>query len=312
MLNRRILRIKVFKTVYSYAEDRTMTLKEARTQLDMACQATRDLYLYLLSLAAPLTMEASSRIEAARSKFNPSEEERNPNMKFVQNRIVPILEADPDFRKLIQKRKFSWDNNDAFLRKLYETVRSRDYFKEYLESEESSLKQDAALFYKIFEQELIESPELESILEDMSIYWVDDLGYALTWCCKTFKALGTGARWELPPLYQSDIAKARGEQVESDSEFVGKLLEGAFLGYDRYFEMISSSVPKWDPERLFVTDTSLIITALAEVENFPNIPPRISVNEYVEISKYYSTPKSRKFVNGLMDTLIKTKLAKSL
>lgn len=312
MLNRRILRIKVFKVLYSYAENPAMSLKEAEAELEISCQAVRDLYLYMLSLISPLTAEASARIEAARAKFNPTEEERNPNMKFVGNRIAPLLDADPDFKKLISKKKFSWDQNDVFLRKLYESVRSKDYFQAYLNSGESSLKEDAALFVRIFEEELVDNPDLETILEEMSIYWIDDLAYALTWCCRTLESLGNGHRWELPPLYQSEIMAKTGAVVDSDKEFAARLLRGAFNGYERYYQMIAEAVPKWDKDRLFVIDAVLVIAGLAEVEHFPEIPNKISVNEYVEISKFYSTPKSRSFVNGLLDNLIKNKLSLSL
>ena len=312
MLNRRILRIKVFKVLYSYAENPAMSLKEAEAELEISCQAVRDLYLYMLSLISPLTAEASARIEAARAKFNPTEEERNPNMKFVGNRIAPLLDADPDFKKLISKKKFSWDQNDVFLRKLYESVRSKDYFQAYLNSGESSLKEDAALFVRIFEEELVDNPDLETILEEMSIYWIDDLAYALTWCCRTLESLGNGHRWELPPLYQSEIMAKTGAVVDSDKEFAARLLRGAFNGYGRYYQMIAEAVPKWDKDRLFVIDAVLVIAGLAEVEHFPEIPNKISINEYVEISKFYSTPKSRSFVNGLLDNLIKNKLSLSL
>lgn len=312
MLNRRILRIKVFKVLYSYAENPAMSLKEAEAELEISCQAVRDLYLYMLSLISPLTAEAAARIEAARAKFNPTEEERHPNLKFVRNRIAPLLEADPDFKKLISKKKYSWDQNDVFLRKLYERVREKPYFKEYLDSGEDSLKEDAALFVRIFEEELVDDPDLETILEEMSIYWIDDLAYALTWCCRSLSALGQGKRWDLPPLYQSEITARTGVKVDSDKEFATRLLRGAFTGYDRYYQMIAESVPKWDKDRLFVIDAVLVIAALAEVEHFPDIPNKISVNEYVEISKYYSTPKSRSFVNGLLDNLIKNKLSLTL
>ena len=312
MLNRRILRIKVFKVLYSYAENPAMSLKEAQAELEISCQAVRDLYLYMLSLIPPLTAEASARIEAARAKFSPTEEEKHPNLKFVSNGIAPLLESDPDFKKLTAKKKFSWDQNDVFLRKLYESVREKDYFREYLASGPSSLKEDAALFIRIFEEELVDNPDLETILEEMSIYWIDDLAYALTWCCRSLEQLGKGQRWELPPLYQSEILAREGAKVESDKEFAARLLRGAFCNYGRYYQMIADAVPKWDKDRLFVIDAVLVITGLAEVEQFPEIPNRISVNEYVEISKYYSTPKSRSFVNGLLDNLIKNQLSQTL
>ena len=312
MLNRRILRIKVFKVLYSYAENPSMTLREAEAELEISCQAVRDLYLYMLSLIAPLTAEASARIEAARSKFHPTEEELHPNLKFVRNRIAPLLEGDPDFKKMVARKKFSWDQNDAFLRRLYESIRDKEYFQAYLNSGESSLKEDAALMVRIFEEEFVDNEDLAAILEEMSIYWIDDLAYALTWCCRTLESLGKGTPWELPPLYQSELLSHEGAKVDSDKEFASRLLHGAFTGYDRYYQMIAESVPKWDKDRLFVVDVALVITGLAEVEHFPEIPNRISVHEDVEISKDYSTPKSRSFVNGLLDNLIKNKLSLTL
>jgi len=309
MLNRRILRIKAFKELYSYAENPSMTLKEAEAELSRSCEATRDLYLYMMALIGPLTKEASDRIESRKNKFNPTEEEKNPNMRFVSNALAPMLALDVDFVKLLSRKKLSWDQNDAFLRKLYETVSSRDYFKAYMTAEKSGLREDVDLFVKIFEEELVDNADIEAILEDMSIYWNDDLAYALTQCCRSLEAMAKGASWQFPPLYQSDILKKTNPDVESDLEFVTKLLRCAFTGYQRYFDMVAQAVPKWDKERLFSTDVVLIIAGLAEAENFKNIPNKVTVNEYVEISKFYGTPKSRSFVNGLLDKLIKDNLS---
>ena len=130
MLNRRILRIKAFKTLYSFAENPAMTIKEAGKQLETSCEAARDLYLMMMALIPALTAEAFSRIDAARKKFNPTEQEKFPNLKFVSNAPAAMLGADPDFQKLLSKKKISWEQYDMFLRQLYENVRETDYFKE--------------------------------------------------------------------------------------------------------------------------------------------------------------------------------------
>ena len=305
MLNRRILRIEAFKTIYSYAENPAMTLKEAESRLDRSCEATRDLYLYMLSIIGPLTAEASSRIEAAKAKFNPTDEERNPNLKFVNNAIAPIFAEDPDFNKLLAKKKFSWDQNDVLLRKLYEKIRGREYFKTYMASGEQSIEEDASLWIKIFSREFEDNEELWEILEDKSIDWTDNLPYALIWCNRTLDEIGRGGRWNLPALYQSDLAGNAGK--ESDKAFVTNLLRKAFLRFGDYYQMISDSTPKWDKNRICVTDLALIVCGLAESEAFPLMPSRIIINEYVEISKFYSTPESRAFVNGVLDKLINKK-----
>ena len=302
MLNRRILRIKAFKTVYSYAENPAMTLKEAEHALERGCEATRDLYLFLLSLPGPLTGEARARIEAARGKFNPTEEERNPNLKFADNAIAPLLQDDPDFIKLLARKHLSWEQYDVFLRELYDTLRTRDYYQAYMASGTRSLEEDAGLWIKIFERELEDNPRLAEILEDLSIWWNDDLGYALTWCCRTFESLGRGGRWSLLPLYMSEISDKDG--MESDKAFVVKLLRTAYNGFERFVGDIAARTPKWDRSRICATDLSLIVCGLAEAEAFPALPARVTINEYVEISKYYSTPESRSFVNGLLDRMI--------
>ena len=169
-------------------------------------------------------------------------------------------------------------------------------------SEENSLAADCRLFVKIFEEEFVDSQELEQILEEKSIYWNDDLAYALTWCCKTLNSFAKGERWSMLPLYQSEMLK--GEGVESDKLFVRRLLQSAFAGYEKYSAMVAESVSGWEKERLFSTDVVLIVMGLAEVCAFPTIPVKVSINEYVEISKFYGTPKSRSFVNGLLDRLV--------
>ncbi len=307
MLNRRILRIKAFKVLYSYAENPSMSLKEARAQLELSCKATRNLYLFMLAIIPALTEEARARIEAARHKFNPTEEEKHPNLKFVENAIAPIIAEDPDFQKIISKEKLSWEQYDALLRKMYDSILSKPWYQRYMASPERSLKEDVRLFTRIYEEEFVDNADLEDILEDISIFWNDDLAYALTCCCRTLDDFAAGKRWSLPPLYLSEMSGREG--MDSDKAFVDSLLRAAYTGYDKYFEKIAASVPKWDKDRLFIIDIVLIICGLAEAKTFPEIPVKVTINEYVDISKYYSTPKSRSFVNGILDGIIQEMLA---
>ena len=302
MLNRRILRIKAFKAVYTYTENRQMDIRELESYLEKSCEAVRTLYLFMMSIIVPLTEEARSRIEAARAKFNPTEEELHPNMKFVGNSIAAELAVDPDFNKLIQRKKLSWEQYDVLLRQLYESIRNRDYFRDYLADPERGASGDAALWIKIFENEFEDNENLEKILEELSIWWNDDLAYALTWCCRSVKAMGEGKRWQLPALYMSEMSD--NPDAESDRAFVTKLLRRAVTDYGRYVENIQAHTPQWDLSRICATDLALIVSGMAEADAFPLIPKKVTINEFVEISKYYSTPESRAFVNGLLDRLI--------
>lgn len=302
MLNRRILRIKAFKVLYSSVLAGNMSLSQAESQLELSCEATRDLYIYMLGIISPLTKIARERIEAAKAKFNPTEEERNPNMKFADNALASLLDADADFQKVFKKKKFDWSQYDLLLKKVMTSVASKEYFAEYMESQERSLAEDCRLFTRIFEEEFEDCVELEKLLEDKSLYWNDDLAYSLTWCCKTLKTLAKGEKWSLIPLYQSEMLK--GDGVESDKFFVRRLLQSSFAGYEKYSAMVAESVSGWEKERLFSTDVVLIAMGLAEAVTFPTIPVKVTMNEYVEISKFYGTPKSRSFVNGLLDKLV--------
>ena len=302
MLNRRILRLKAFKVLYGSVLSDNMSLTQAQSQLDFSCEATRDLYVYMLGIVSPLTKLAQERIDSAKAKFNPTEEELNPNTKFADNALAKLLDADVDFQKVFNKKKFSWAQYDLFLKKVLTSIQSKEYYADYMTSGKNSLSEDCKLFTRIFEEEFVDSPELEQILEDKSLYWNDDLAYSLTWCCKTFKNFAKGENWSQLPLYQSDMIT--GEGVESDLAFVRKLLQSSFAGYDRYSAMVSESVTGWEKDRLFSTDMVLIVMGLAEAASFPTIPIKVTINEYVEISKFYGTPKSRSFVNGLLDKLI--------
>lgn len=301
MLNRRILRIKAFKVLYSCAENRDLSLKEALSGLEASCEATRDLYLYMLALIPALTAEAARRIEAARGKFHPTEEDLHPNTRFATNGISALLEEDPDFRKLLEKKKFSWAQNDAFLHTLYETLKTRPYYQDYMKDEAPSLQKDAALWQRLYTEELEDDETLATILEDLSIHWADDLPYVLGCCIRSLEEMGRTGRWNLPVLYQAD-----------SHDFVRSLLTAAYGRYQAYYNLVAQSVSKWEQDRLYTTDIVLIAMGLAEAETFPEIPVRVTINEYVEISKYYSTPKSRSFVNGLLDRLIKDRMEKGI
>ena len=202
---------------------------------------------------------------------------------------------------LLEKKKLSWEQNDAFLHTLYEQLKTRDYYQEYLNAPEQSLQQDAALWKCIFEQEFEDNGELEAILEDLSIHWADDLGYVLGCCIRSLEEMGRKTRWNLPSLYQPD-----------SRDFARKLLTVTYGRFQEFSNLIAASVSKWEQDRLYTTDIVLIAMGLAEAESFPEIPLRVTINEYVEISKYYSTPKSRSFVNGLLDRLIKARMEQGI
>jgi N utilization substance protein B len=302
MINRVLIRLKIVQILYAYYQNGGKNLDTAEKELFFSLSKAYDLYNYLLLLIVSVTRYAAKRIEMGKAKLRPTKEELTPNMKFAENSLAKLIDEDVDFQKLLAKKKLSWTQYDLLLKKVMTSVASKEYYAQYMASPERSLKEDCKLFTKIFEEEFVDSEELEMILEEKSLHWNDDLAYALTWCCRTLKSFADGEAWKMPALYQSEMMK--GSEVESDKLFVTRLLQHSFAGYEKYSNMVAESVEGWEKERLFSTDVILIAMGLAEVVNFPTIPVKVTINEYVELSKFYGTPKSRAFVNGLLDRLI--------
>jgi len=314
MLNRRILRIKVFKTLYSSVltqeSQHPCTLDEAKNALELSCESTRDLYLFMLGIVSPLTRLAADRLAAASQKIFKTEEELNPNTKFADNALAVALDNDKDFQKIWDKKKFSWEQYDLFLKKVLNSICEKDYYKKYMAKPGRSLSEDCSLFCKIYEEEFVDSIELEAILEDMSIWWNDDLAYALSFCCRSFNEIAKTGAWTFPPLYRSDmLVKTSATAVESDKAFAYNLLKASYLNYEPYSAMVAENVSGWEKDRLVPSDLCLIVCCLSEITSFPTIPVKVSLNEYVEITKYYSTPKSSIFVNGILDRLVQKMMA---
>lgn len=301
MLNRRILRIKAFKELFASKTVSSRTLADAQRELDMAIESTRDLYLFMLNSVPALTGAARAKMERLSMKVNKTEEEMHPNTKFVDNALAPLLENDIDLAKILKKKNLGWEPYSLIVDKIFASLSDKDYFREYMENPERSLREDCRLFIRIFEEEFTEREDLDIALEDRSIYWNDDLAYSLTCCCKTLNDISKGRRWSLPELYVSDGRK----DLSDDRVFVHKLLQESCIHYEEFYDKISCAVPNWDRDRLVATDIAIIVTALSEIVSFPDIPTNVSINEYVEISKYFGTAKSSTFVNGILDTLTK-------
>ena len=305
MLNRRILRIKAFETLYSYAVTGRPSLAEAQKQLDESCESVRDLYLFMLALVPALSAEALSRIEAQRETIPSGKGTADPNMKFAGNALSSLLADDPDFRRMLEKKDLSWEQYDLIVKGILGRVRGKEYFSEYLASPRRSLSEDCALFSRMFEEDLLDDDALDALLVEKSVFWAGDLSYVISQCCRTFGDLSHGKPWHYPELYQSEeiLRRDPSATVQSDRDFVHKLFRGAYCGYEKYFSLIKDNAVGWESDRLFCTDTALIALGLAETEAFPDIPRSVTINEYVEISKHFCTPKSSAFVNGLLDKL---------
>lgn len=299
MLTRRLIRVKVFKELFGKVATGTDSLIQAEKELIMACSKSVDLYCFLLQIPSALKRVAELKIEAGLKKFHPTEEEANPNRKFVENGFIKILEEDAAFATACRNRKLSWDEYDNFIKKLFASVAASDYYKEYMANPARSLKDDAALVARIFEEELEDNELLDDILEETSTYWMDDLAFVVNVILKNIPAIVRKSAVEVPSVFLK----------EDDREYALKLLTRSLVNYDEYTELISSMVSNWDLERLVATDIALIVMGITEAVAFESIPLKVTINEFVDISKYYSTPNSRVFVNGLLDRILQQMVA---
>jgi len=298
MLNRRLIRIKVFKELFSFEYSGADSVDAAVRNLLASCAKSRELYYFLLNISGALVNVAREKIEVGMRKFHPTEEEANPNMKFVNNRFASIVGADPELGKICQKKALVWSEYDVFVKKIYQSMVSSDYYRDYMKSGKDSLEEDCTLFKHIFEAEFEDNQLLYTLLEDMSIYWSDDLNYVLNVIIRNIDLTKRTGR----------IQHVGDFQNEADKLYATRLLEETALNFEEYRKLIVDNVSNWDGERLVSTDIVLIAMGVTEAVEFTSIPVKVTINEYVEISKYYSTPNSRIFVNGMLDRLIQQKI----
>lgn len=298
MLNRRLIRIKAFKALFAFENSGAENPETAVKELLKSCDKSRELYYFLLNITGPITEVARERIEVGLHKFHPTDEEANPNYKFVNNRFVALVADDPEFGRFCQKKGLVWNEYDVLLKKIYSSILVSDYYQEYMNSGVDSFEEDCALWKHIFEEEFEDNEMLENLLEDLSVNWVDEIAFVLN-------AIINGID---ETVRTGQLTKVETFQKEEDRAFAVRLLEESIEGYAEYFNLISSNLANWDSDRLVSTDIALIVMGLAEAVSFPSIPVKVTINEYVEISKFYSTPGSRTFVNGMLDKLIKEKL----
>ena len=278
MINRRLIRIKVFKVLYSMVASGSDSLVEAERALKYSCERTLHLYYFILNAAVALGNAADARIQTGLKKFNPTPEERNPNRKFADNQVSAWLRQNERFTKYCEDHGLVWTEDLALvIRKILAALSEKEYYKEYMLSETRSMEEDCDLFVRIFsDPELFEdNEELESFLEDMSLFWIDDLGYVLGVIVRNLETLNY------------------------------ELLRAAVTGYHKYMDIVVANTSNWDPDRVVITDLTLIVQGVAEAVRFSNIPLKVTINEYVDISKFYSTANSRVFVNGLLDRILR-------
>ncbi len=296
MLSRRLIRIKVFKVLYSKIASEENSLVNARKELQVSCDRTLDLYFFMLNISLALRTAAELKIELGLNKFRKTEQDANPNRRFVENKFLEVLAAKEDFTAYCQRKGLIWsDDLMTFVKKLYASIQEREYFIEYMNLENATLEDDCNVLKMIFQEEFEDNDDLADILEDISAYWMDDLAYVLNLIIRDLDNYSKSEVISMPSVFLK----------EDDKDFAITLLENSIVNYHKYESLVNSMVQNWDSERIVSTDICLIVQGIVEAVKFSSIPVKVTINEYVEVSKFYSTINSRSFVNGLLDKIIK-------
>jgi len=296
VINRNLIRIRIVQIIYSWYQNTNKDLRDTEKELLFGLQKSYDLYYYLLLLMVELSRTHENRIEAKRNKFLPSEEDLNPNMHLVENRFIRQLEENRQFRKQLAERPLSWSEHEPFVRNLLDKILESETYQTYAGVDSPSYEQDREFWRKTFKQCIYVNEELDDLLEDECIYWNDDVEIVQSFVMKTIKRFSeeSGPDQPLLPMFRD----------EGDKEFALKLLHDTILNEKKYRALIEKHTEKWDFDRIAFMDLIIMQVALSEIYTFETIPTSVSLNEYIEIAKAYSTPKSGTFINGILDAIV--------
>jgi N utilization substance protein B len=293
MLNRRYLRIKTMQTLYSYFQQDKPEIAFYEKELFKSLDKIYDLYIYVLVLIGDMHHTAHLVLEENKNKRLPSKEDLEPNLKFIQNSVLEAIAHSSDLKKEVINRKISWQSDFDLVRKLYSELRATDLYKEYMASPTQSAKEDKQFLISVATDFLYNHDLLNHYFEEKNIHWADDTYGAFSMVSKTFENF-TGYL-TLLPLYKD---------AEDDKSFISTLFRKTISGDKEYEKLIDEKTKNWELDRIAAMDVLLMKMAIAEFMHISNVPVKVSLNEYIDISKEYSTPNSKTFINGVLDKII--------
>lgn len=300
MISRRVLRTKVVKSVYAYLQNGSDDIAAAERTLVASINKAYELYYLMLTLPQAVAEYAAERIEIGRNKMLPTYEDLHPNTKFVENGAIAKLAQDRAIADFCQKHGLTWANDGDVIKNVYLDLIEQPFFQEYMQSTKMSFKEDVQ-FTEQMMLHLIECDDLlEECLEEHSIMWSDDLDYVITMVARTIAGIGETKEFvKLMPKFKSD----------DDLDFARELFRRAITEYENSIKTIDEYTQNWDLERIALMDNVILCVAIIEAQTFASIPVKVTLNEYIDIAKYYSTPSSSLFINGVLDKITATMLA---
>lgn len=297
MLNRRFLRVKALQSIYAYHQSESSNLPQAERQLLEWVEDLYKLFVYQLSFWVEIRHFAERRIEENKQKHFPTEEDLNPNMKFVNNSILKALDDNKHLMKLEEQYKINWsDSREDFIRNMFVKLVETPEYQEYMSNDKTGFGEDRRFLVTVIETYMPENGLLYDYYSDRDLSFNSDYQLAIYLLWKFISEMSSNFDEfsMLPPIYKAET---------DDKEFVVKLFEKTILHADEYMELVKANISNWDYDRLALMDKILIFMALTEFCEFHSIPVKVTINEYIEISKFYSTSESRRFVNGMLDRL---------
>jgi N utilization substance protein B len=295
MLNRRQLRIKVLQILYAYYQSEHREMKDFEKQLFFSIDKMYEMYLYLLLLVVEMQGRAIDKIEAGLQKKLPAQEDLHPNTKFVTNTLMRALANSKNLTKALETTNVSWaDNQDLIKRVFRELIETEDY-KAYMADDQRGFEHDKEFLLRFFKRHMINVEGISEYFEEKSIFWNDDMDLMAGMVIKTIKIIPENAKdIELLTLWKDK---------DDEHGFTTELFRQTIIQGEDNAKLISEAAANWDMERIAITDMILMKMAIAEAKTMESIPLKVTLNEYIELAKYYSTPKSNGFINGVLDQL---------
>jgi transcription antitermination protein NusB len=297
MLNRRYLRIKVMQALYGFFQSDTKDLAKSEREMFAGIDKVYDLYIYQLALLLELKHVASVITEEAKEKHLPTEEEKNPNLKFIENKFITQLSENIHLKREMNNRKVSWNNEFELVKKVLNTIKNSEIYASYMNSEADDYQTHRKFIVEVFKEFIADFELVNHLYEEKSLHWGDDIYLVNPMVVKTIESFSDDSNPDFPlmPLYKDR---------EEDMEFVKDLFRQTAIRNEENEKLIGDKTKNWEVERIALMDVLLMKMAITEVLHFSNIPVKVTLNEFIEISKMYSTPKSKIFINGILDKLI--------
>ncbi|MCH2216213.1 MAG: transcription antitermination factor NusB [Flavobacteriales bacterium] len=296
MLNRRHIRIKILHMLYAMSQSGGKAIAKTEKELFLSIEKMYEMYLYCMLVMTYIRDVAEQKMEDNKKKRLPTEEDLNPNTRFVKNRFLSQLDANKSLKTASEKKKVSWTGEGELIRKFYRTLLDTEEYKEYMSSPEEGYSNDREVVIRFFKRHLINQDAFQSFFDEKSIFWADDLDIVASMTIKTFKSIDEDSDEFLPIL-------SLWKDPEDEIEFAKNLFRKTLAQSSEHDKLIKEHTENWELERIALMDMLLMRMALSEAREFTQIPLKVTLNEYIEISKYYSTPKSSTFINGVLDKL---------